>query len=313
MTFSIVALDPDTGEIGVAVQTCWPAVGATVPWVEPGVGAVATQAFTNMDLGPKGLERLRASVPAQDALREIVAGDPGRELRQVGMVDAAGRSAAHTGSACVAGAGHVCDSGVCIQGNTLERTGVWLAMLDAYRRATGDLADRLIAALRAGDRDGGDVRGSQSAALLVAPGLPDAPPWARRFDLRVDASPRPLEELTRLLRVARAYETLDAAMAASEAGDLEMALGRTTVAHEAAPEDAQVAFWHAVILLASGRPHEARPVLEAALLSEPRLGEFSHRFADAGHGALIAEVLRSVPRPMADGPSLRAGPTKRST
>jgi uncharacterized Ntn-hydrolase superfamily protein len=297
MTYSIVAFDGDTGEIGVAVQTRWPAVGATVPWVEPGVGAVATQSFTNVDLGPQGLALLREGKPAPVALRELVAGDAGRNVRQIGLVDATGRSAAHTGSDCVAEAGHVCETDVCVQGNMLERAGAWHAMLDAFRGTSGDLADRLLAALRAGERSGGDIRGCQSAALLVAPGSPGAEPWVRRFDLRIDDAPRPLEELARLLRVARAYEALRAAIAAIAAGDLEIALEATTAAHQLVPEDAQVTYRHAMVLLANGKTSEARPLLEAALRSEPRLAEFGHRFADAGHGAQIAHALRSVSRP----------------
>lgn len=171
------------------------------------------------------------------------------------------------------------------------------AMLEAFRDATGDLADRLMAALSAGQRAGGDVRGSQSAALLVAPGSPGAEPWARRFDLRVDESAQPIEELARLLRVARAYESLEAALAATETGELEVVLAETTAAHQLAPNDAQVAFWHAIVLFASGQPYEGQPVLEAALHSEPRLAEFGHRFAEAGHGAPIAAALRGVRRP----------------
>lgn len=291
MTFSIVALDAETGEMGVAVQTRWPGVGATVPWVEPGVGAVATQSFTSVGLGPKGLALLRDGMPAPEVLRTIVAGDPGRDVRQVGLVDATGRSVAYTGGLCVAEAGHVCAAGVSIQANMLERADTWLTMLDAFRGAAGDLADRLMVALRAADRDGGDIRGGQSAALLVAPGSQDSRPWARRFDLRIDDSPQPLEELARLLQVARAYEALEAALDASAADDLVGALEGTTVAHQLAPGDAQVAFWHAVVLFASGRPDEARPVLEAALRSEPRLAEFGHRFADAGHCAVLATAL----------------------
>ncbi len=297
MTYSIIALDPDTAEIGVAVQTRWPAVGATVPWVEPGVGAVVTQSFTNTDLGPMGLARLRAGIPAPVVLAEIVASDPGRDLRQLGLVDASGRSAAHTGSRCVAAAGHACAAGISIQANMLERADVWLAMLDAFLRAHGDLADRLMAALHAGEHEGGDIRGRQSAALLVAPGGTAAQTWARRYDLRIDASPQPIDELARLLRVARAYEALAVVMDAIEAGDLQAALAGITTAHQLAPEDGQVVFWHAILLLASGRPDEARPLLDGALRSEPRLAEFGHRFADAGHAAPLAAALRSVPRP----------------
>jgi uncharacterized Ntn-hydrolase superfamily protein len=296
MTYSIVAVDSDTGEIGVAVQTRWPAVGAMVPWLEPGVGAVATQAFTNVGLGPQGLALLREGLSAPVVLRELVAGDAGRDVRQIGVVDAAGRAAAHTGKRCVAEAGHTAGSGVSIQANMLERDGVWLTMLDAFRGAGGDLADRLVAALRAGDLGGGDIRGSQSAALLVASGSSPAQPWARRFDLRIDESPRPTEELARLLRIARAYEALDSATDAIENGQLESALAGTSLAHRLAPEDTQVAFLYAMVLLASGRADEARPVLDAAIRSEPRLAEFGRRFADAGHGAPIAEALRGVRR-----------------
>lgn len=299
MTYSIAALDRDSGELGVAVQTCGPGVGAAVPWVEPGVGAVATQSFTNVNLGVEGLARLRAGVAAAEALREIVARDAGRDVRQVGLVDAAGRSAAYTGSACVAEAGHVVAPGVSVQANMMQRAAVPAAMLDAFRHAEGDLAERLVAALRAAEREGGDVRGSQSAALLVAPGTPEAQPWARRYDLRVDSAHAPLDELERLLRLARAYEALDTAMGALAGGEVELVLASTTFAHRLAPEDAQLTYWHAMALLAIGRSDEARPLLDAALRSEPRLAEFGRRFAAAGHGGQLAEAL--------EGRSARAG------
>ena len=302
MTFSIVALDPDTAELGLAVQTCGPAVGAIVPWVEPGVGAVATQSFTNMALGPQGLALLRSGVPAPDALRRILARDPGRETRQVGLVDMSGRAAAHTGSRCVAQAGHVCVPGVSVQGNMLERPAVWLAMLDAYGRASGDLADRLLASLAAAEHEGGDVRGRQSAALTVASGSAAEPAWARRFDLRVDQAADPVGGLGQLLRVARAYEALGAALDAIEAGALEVALAGTSAAHQFAPHDPQVGFWHAMVLSATGRGAEAQPLLEDALRAEPRLALFAHRFADAGHAHPLDTVLRAVPRRLAPPP-----------
>lgn len=297
MTFSIVALDADSGEIGAAVQTCWPGVGASVPWVEPGVGGVVTQAFTNVDHGPNGLAQLRERRAAPVVLRELLAADPERDVRQIGVVDAAGRSAAHTGTRCVAEAGQASAADVTVQGNMLERHDAPLLMLDAYQAATGDLADRLMAALAAGDRAGGDIRGRRSAALVVAPGTPQAAPWARRFDLRIDQSEQPLEELARLLCVARAYAALDTAIEASEAGELETALASTAVAHRLAPADAQVSFWHAMVLSASGKAAEARPVLEEALRSEPRLRDFGRRFVEAGHGAHLRAALLEVPRP----------------
>lgn len=292
MTYSIVALDPVSGEVGLAVQTAWPGVGASVPWVESGVGAVATQAFTNVDLGPLGLTLLRSGLRAPDVLREILAADPERETRQVGLIDAAGRMAAHTGRGCVAEAGHACQAGAIAMGNMLERPDVPGAMLAAFHAAGGDLAERLMMTLRAAERAGGDIRGARSAALVVAPGPPIAQAWALRFDLRVDASPQPLEELERLLRLARAYEALSGALTATEAHDLELALEGTALAYGLAPEDPQVAFWHAMTLRASQRSEEARLVLGAALRTEPRLAEFGRRFAESGHRPLLEQALR---------------------
>ena len=307
MTYSIVALDPDTRELGIGVATSGPSVGAKVPWVEPGVGAVATQSFTNMDLGPLILDRLRDGHTAPVALRELVAADPGREVRQIGVVDLAGLSAAYTGRDCVAQAGHVSASHISVQANMVERADTWLVMQAAFSAATGDLADRLLQALWAAEREGGDIRGTRSAALLVAPGASGAPgsqaskPWVRRFDLRIDMSIQPLEDLARLLRSARAFEALDAAMDANRAGQLEVALEGIAAAHELAPDDAQVGFWHAIAMACSGRPDEAGPMMQAALRMEPRMAEFGHRYVEAGHGALMDTALRAVPRPPRPG------------
>ncbi len=195
----------------------------------------------------------------------------------------------------------------------LERPGVWLTMLDAYRDADGDLADRPVAALTTAEREGGDVRGRQSAALTVASGSATEPASARRFDVRIDQATRPVEELGRLLQVARAYEALGAVMAAIEAsealdvldaGALEVALAGTTAAFGFAPHDSQIAFWHAMVLSAAGRGAEAQALLDEALRAEPRLATFAHRFADAGHAAPLAAALRSVPRPKAPLPDL---------
>lgn len=294
MTYSIVAHDPESGEFGVAVATGGPAVGAMVPWVEPGVGAVATQSFTNMDLGPLALARLREGSPAPVALRELIEADPSREVRQIGIVDVAGTSAAYTGRDCVAAAGHVSGSGMSAQANMVERADTWLAMQVAYGAATGDLADRMLEALRAAEREGGDIRGTRSAALVVAPGAPAAKPWVRRFDLRVDLSADPLDDLAALLRGARAFEAFDAAFEANRAGDLATVLDRTTEAYALEPDDARIAFWHSMALLANGHPDEARPVLAGALLSEPRMAEFARRYVEAGHGGPLTAVLDEV-------------------
>ena len=207
MTYSIVARDPTTGELGVAVQTRWPNVGETVPWAEPGVGAVATQSFSEKSYGPLGLERMRAGSSAPDALAALLADDQGRDVRQVGMVDSSGRAAAYTGARCVFAAGHITAANLSVQANMMERATVWPAMVEAYQTTAGPLADRMLAALRAAEAEGGDVRGRQSAALLVVPG--SGPAWATTYDLRVEDDRAPLDELDRLLRLARAYEAFD--------------------------------------------------------------------------------------------------------
>lgn len=205
-TFSIVALDPATGDLGVAVQSKFLAVGAYVPAARAGVGAIATQAYSNLSYGPRGLELLAQGLAAPEVLERLLADDPLREQRQVGIVDAQGRAAAHTGKECYSWAGHLVGEGWCCQGNILVSEETVRAMAEAFQKAQGELAERLLAALAAGQEAGGDRRGQQSAALLVVRagggygGTSD-----RYIDLRVDDHPRPIEELARLLRLHRTY------------------------------------------------------------------------------------------------------------
>jgi uncharacterized Ntn-hydrolase superfamily protein len=288
MTYSIVARDPATGALGGAVQTRWFNVGAGVLWAEPGVGAIATQSFSEPSYGPVGLDRLRGGESPAEALAALLAADPGEAVRQVGMVDARGRSAAHTGSRCVFAAGHVTGPDVSIQANMMERPSVWPAMRDAFAAATGDLADRLMAALVAAEAEGGDVRGRQSAALLVVPGGADAKPWSRTVDVRVEDHDAPNEELARLLRVARAYDAFDAATDLATAGDPAAAVTANERALALAPDDDQLRLWHAVFLAGAGRLDEGREAYRRAVAVEPRGGEHLRRFLAAGH--LPAEV-----------------------
>ncbi|HET7472422.1 MAG TPA: DUF1028 domain-containing protein, partial [Candidatus Limnocylindrales bacterium] len=252
MTYSIVARDPETGRFGVAIQTCWPFVGAGCPWVESGVGGVATQSFTEVAHGPNGLAQLRDGATAEASLAAVLEHDGGRDVRQVGIVDAAGRAAAHTGSRCVRAAGHATADGVSVQANMMERPTVWPAMLEAYTQTSVDFVDRLLAALRAAELEGGDIRGRQSAVLFVS-GTPDDGAWARSVDIRVDDHPAPLDELERLVRVGRAYDLLDVAEARARSGDPAGA-GRASVeSGRLAPDDGQVMVWRAVGLAAAGR------------------------------------------------------------
>ena len=282
MTYSIVAHDEATGELGVAVQSRWLASGAVVPWARPGVGAIASQSFTDSRYGHEGLELLAAGQPPETALAALLAADPDPGVRQVGMVDATGRTAVHTGADCVAAAGHLVGSHVTVEANMMERPTVWPAMLAAYESSDGDLADRLMAALRAAEGEGGDVRGRQSAALLVVPGRPGAHPWDVRFDLRVDDSRTPLQELDRLLAVARAYEALDLALDAIAAGERTAALAFFEQAAALAPDDDQLRLWLALAVFDSGDEARGRRLYRSALAAEPRSGEHLRRFVAAG-------------------------------
>jgi uncharacterized Ntn-hydrolase superfamily protein len=282
MTYSIVAFDRATGELGVAVQTRWFAVGSGVPWLRPGVGAIATQSFVDVRYGHDGIELLAAGRTPEEALAELIAADADPGIRQVGIVDAAGRAAAHTGVDCVEAAGHLLGDGVAVQANMMERPTVWPAMLRAYEAADGDLAARLMAALRAAEAEGGDVRGRQSAALVVVPGRPDARPWEVRFDVRVDDAAAPLDELERLLRLARAYEVLDRGFEALAVGEQTAARAFFEEAAALAPDDDQLRLWLALAVFDSGDEERGRRLYRSALAAEPRSGEHLRRFAAAG-------------------------------
>ena len=213
-TYSIVARDATTGELGVAVQSHWFSVGAVVPWAASGVGAVATQSFVEVSYGPQGLAAMRRGLAAGAALRELVEQDDHAAVRQVAFVDAQGRTAAHTGESCIPGAGHLSGDGYSVQANLMLTDAVPQAMAAAYENSTGPLAERLMAALDAAQNAGGDIRGRQSAALLVVRGTPSDKPWTDRLvDLRVEDHHRPLEELRRLLQLHRAYELMNEGVA----------------------------------------------------------------------------------------------------
>ena len=279
-TYSIVARDRETGELGVAVQSHWFSVGPIVPWAEAGVGAVATQSLVDPAYGPLGLELMRTGKSAPQALTSLLAGDEGRAVRQVAMIDHEGRVAAHTGPRCIAAAGHVVDPEhqFSVQANLMERDEVWPAMAEAYRSATGDLADRLLAALDAAQSAGGDIRGRQSAALLIVAAEPTGKPWMdRRFDLRIEDHPEPLRELRRLVRLQRAYLHMNAGDAAMEHGDFDLASGEYAAAEKLAPEIVEIPFWHAVTLVASGREAEALPIFRRVFAREPIWAELVPR------------------------------------
>jgi uncharacterized Ntn-hydrolase superfamily protein len=221
MTFSLVARDPASGQLGVAVATCTLAVGRAAPWARAGVGAVATQASSHRGYGPRLLDRLAGGTAPGTALTELLAADPDADQRQVGVIGPAGPPATWTGGECLSACGHVTGADFTAQGNMLASRSVVPTLADGFAQAPGDLAARLVAGLRAGEEAGGDLRGRQSAALLVVAGeRDDGAPWEGVLvDLRVDDAPDPVAELGRLLRLQRAYETGDWALLAEEAPD----------------------------------------------------------------------------------------------
>jgi uncharacterized Ntn-hydrolase superfamily protein len=240
-TYSIVACDHASGELGVAVQSHWFSVGSVVAWARPGVGAAATQSVAEVAHGPNMLERMQAGLDAAAAIAAVLREDALARVRQLGAVDARGGAAAHTGGGCIPEASDIVGAGFACQANIMASSGVPEAMAHAYANHEGDLADRMLAALDAAQAVGGDLRGSQSAALLVVP--PSGEPWRTRFDLRVDDHAKPLAELRRLLALARAYELAGEADSLLAAGEHARARSLYLRAAELAPEADELTFW----------------------------------------------------------------------
>jgi uncharacterized Ntn-hydrolase superfamily protein len=277
-TYSIVARDEKTGEIGVAVQSHWFSVGSRVTWAEAGVGAVATQSFVDPSYGKLGLDLMRAGKSAPEALAALLAGDEGREVRQVAMIDVKGRVAAHTGKLCIPAAGHQIGKNFSAQANLMEKATVWPAMAKAFEAAQGDLTDKLLAALEAAQREGGDIRGKQSAAILVVKAQPSGKPWDdRRVDLRVEDFPDPVTELKRLVRVSRAYEHMNEGDLCAEKKDWACASREYAAAEALIPDELETYFWHAVTMATAGRVEEALPLFKKVFAKDPKWAELVER------------------------------------
>jgi uncharacterized Ntn-hydrolase superfamily protein len=280
-TYSIVARDLETGQIGVAVQSHWFSVGPIVPWAEAGVGAVATQSFVDPTYGPLGLEMMRAGRSAPEALRALVSTDADSAVRQVAMIDAQGRVAAHTGSRCIFAAGHHVGDQYSTEANLMDKPTVWDAMSRAYEGTDGDLAERLLAALEAAEAEGGDIRGKQSAAIVIVKAESTGKPWVDRiFDLRVEDHAAPVEELRRLVTLQRAYLKLNEGDEWVTKDDLEKALEAYRAATTLVPDAAtngEAAFWVGITLADAGRVEEAIPYLKRAYAQDRRWAELVPR------------------------------------
>lgn len=260
-TYSIVAVDKNRGEIGAAVQSHWFSVGSTVPWAEAGVGAVATQSFVNPSFGPQGVELLKQGLSPEQVVGRLVASDAGREMRQLAVIDRHGRAFAFTGRRCVPEAGHRIGEGYSVQANLMENAEVWPAMAQAFEQTAGLLAERMIEALAAAQACGGDLRGKQSAALLIVRGESSGEIWKDRVvDLRIEDHEEPVQELKRLLGVFRAYEHMNRGDEALEADDKEQALREYGDALKLYPDSQEIKFWSAVSLANTGQLEQALPI-----------------------------------------------------
>ena len=296
-TYSIVARDAATGQLGVAVQSHWFAVGTVVAWAEAGVGAVATQSMVDPAYGPAALAAMKGGEAAADVLARLTAADPGRDVRQVGVVDAAGRAAAVTGARCIAAAGHHVGDGFAVQANLMVDDTVWPAMAAAYTSAPGDLAERLLATLEAAQAAGGDVRGRQSAALVVVAATSTGKPWVDRlYDVRVDDAPDPLGELRRLVGLSRAYGQMNAGDVALERGDEAGARAAYGAAEGLCPSSAEMVFWHAVAVANGGDADEAVELFRRCFAMDRRWAGIVPRVADAGLLTAGPDVVEQVLR-----------------
>jgi uncharacterized Ntn-hydrolase superfamily protein len=282
-TFSIVARDSVTGDMGVAVQSHWFSVGPVVPWARAGVGAVATQSLVLISYGPLGLDLMEEGMSAREALDKLLEEDPHSSVRQVAMVDAEGEVAVHTGDSCIAYASHYAGKGYSVQANMMLTDKVVPAMAKAYERARGDLADRMLKALEAAQGAGGDIRGRQSAAILIVRGVPTGEPWNDVvMDLRVEDAPDPIAELTRLVKMHRAYEYENAGDEAMAEGNLEEAMEAYGEAAKLAPDNLELIFWQAVSLINVGRESEGADLLKEVFAKDSNWKELLRRLPASG-------------------------------
>jgi uncharacterized Ntn-hydrolase superfamily protein len=263
-TYSIVAYDSITGNMGVAVQSHWFSVGPLVAWGEAGVGVVATQSFVNPEFGPKGLELLKNGLSPQEVLDSLLAEDEGRAVRQVAILNNKGVAAVHTGEKCIQSAGHILGANYSVQANLMKNDKVWRAMSIAFEKSYKlPLAERMVAALDAAQGVGGDIRGKQSAAILVVRAKSTGHVWKDNLvDLRVEDHRNPVSELKRLLKIHRAYDHMNQGDLAVEKGDIDKAMKEYNAASEMFPENEEMKFWTAVTLANVDKLEDALPLFK---------------------------------------------------
>jgi uncharacterized Ntn-hydrolase superfamily protein len=294
-TYSIVARDPETGEMGVAVQSHWFSVGSIVSWGEAGVGVVATQSFVNPAFGPDGLELLKSGMTASEVVDKLIAEDEGRDVRQLAILDVNGNVKSYTGKNCIPGAGNIVGENYSVQANLMLNDKVPGAMSKAFEESTGPLAERLMAALFAAEEVGGDIRGKQSAAILVVKGKSSGKVWEDRLiDLRVEDDPYPLDKLDRLLKIHRAYGHMNAGDLAVEHGDMELAMEEYSTAEKMFPDNEEMKYWHAVTMATNGNVEGSLPLFEAVFKKNKNWKILTPRLVPIGLLNVSKEQLQKI-------------------
>ncbi len=294
-TYSIVARDSLTGEMGVAVQSHWFNVGAIVGWGEAGVGVIATQSFVNPSFGIKGLDLLKAGKSPKEVVDELIAGDEGRDFRQLAVLDAKGRTASYTGAKCIDGAGNIAGNNYSVQANLMLNDKIWGAMEKAFLETKAPLAERMIASLEAAQNVGGDIRGMQSASIMVFSGTSTGKPWADKLiDLRVEDNPNPVAELKRLLTVQRAYEHMNTGDLAVEKNDMELALKEYNAAMNMFPDNLEMKFWTAVTLANNNRLADALPLFNIVFATDKNWKELTPRLPKSGLLTVSEDDLKKI-------------------
>jgi len=294
-TFSIVARDTVTGEMGVAVQSHWFSVGTLVTWGEAGVGVVATQSFINASFGPRGLALLKNGLTPKQAIEMLIKNDNGRDVRQLAILDGKNPPANYTGEKCIPEAGGIVGKNFAVQANIMASKKVWPAMAKAFKSTKGPLAERMVAALVAAQKAGGDIRGKQSAALLVVKGKSTGKVWDDRLiDLRVDDSKTPIKELQRLLKVHRAYEHMNAGDLALTNGNTKLAMEEYSSAEKMFPKNEEMKYWHAVTLANIGKLNEALPLFKTVFKQNKNWAILTPRLVGVGQLNVTKEQLKKI-------------------
>jgi uncharacterized Ntn-hydrolase superfamily protein len=297
-TFSVVGRDPKTGDMAVAVQSHWFSVGTTVSWGEAGVGVVATQSFINKSFGLRGLALLKDGKSPQEALDALLENDPGKDVRQVAILDTKGRVATHTGKNCIDDAGHLNGEGFSVQANMMLNKNVVPAMEKAWKKNSNlELAERMVAVLKAAQAAGGDIRGKQSAALIVVKAKATNEPWNdRAIDIRVDDHAEPISELERILKTYRAYEHMNRGDLEVEQGNMEKAMTEYRAAMTMFPDNLEMQYWTAITLASNKKVKEASAMLQKIYQKDPNWRELTRRLPKVGLLTVSPEELKELTR-----------------